>query len=101
MKKIQHAIDSNNNNTVTPTALHQAGKQNGSTTRHSTSSKATIVDNTGLLSTILHQATKHMCKEAAFRFDNTPALASPLASPLAGVPPYIRFAKDMEATGQG
>ena len=87
VEKIQHATDSKANSTVTPITLHQASRQNGkdSITRLSSSSKAII------------------------RLDKTPthSLTVLLASRLAslrqhvGIPPYIRQAEDMEATGQG
>ncbi|KAF6228592.1 hypothetical protein HO173_011827 [Letharia columbiana] len=61
----------------------------------------------GTLSTIEHQATMHNCGEPSSRLSNTPVFATPLASlltsllALASPPDYIRFAKDMEAIGQG
>ncbi|KAF6232702.1 hypothetical protein HO173_009141 [Letharia columbiana] len=61
----------------------------------------------GTLSTIAHQATMHNCGEPSSRLSNTPVFATPLASlltsllALASPPGYIRFAKDMEAIGQG
>ena len=90
VKKIQHVIDNKANNTVTPTTLHQTGKQNESTTRHADNS---TVNNISLLSTIPHYA---------FRFSNAPLIAS-FASLRhhVGVPPYIRQEEDMKAIGQG
>ena len=66
-------------------------------------SNNTTTVTTSLHSTILHQATKQMCREFAFRLNNTPFLASLLAFFLAFASPpgYIRFAEDMNATGQG
>ncbi|KAF6218000.1 hypothetical protein HO133_006412 [Letharia lupina] len=70
-------------------------------------------DNTGTLSTIPHHATMHYCGESAIRLSNAPLLASHLASLLASLLAsfltsqlasplgYIRYAKDIEATGQG
>ncbi|KAF6235741.1 hypothetical protein HO173_005936 [Letharia columbiana] len=66
---------------------------------------------TGALSIIPHQATMHNCGEPSPRLSSTPLstsllaslLASQLASLLTFASPlgYIRFAKDMEAIGQG
>ncbi|KAF6222778.1 hypothetical protein HO133_000826 [Letharia lupina] len=59
----------------------------------------------GTLSTIPHQATMHICGEPSPRLSNTPVFATPLASlltsQLASPLGYTRFAKDMEAIGQG
>ncbi|KAF6239893.1 hypothetical protein HO173_001501 [Letharia columbiana] len=66
---------------------------------------------TGALSTIPHQATMQNCGDPSPRLSSTPLstsllaslLASQLASFLTFASPlgYIRFAKDMEAIGQG
>ncbi|KAF6219938.1 hypothetical protein HO133_003763 [Letharia lupina] len=55
----------------------------------------------GTLSTIPHQATMHNCGEPSPRLSSTPLSTSLLASQLASPLGYIRFAKDMEAIGQG
>ncbi|KAF6233018.1 hypothetical protein HO173_008774 [Letharia columbiana] len=61
----------------------------------------------GTLSTIPRQATMHKCGEPSPRLSNTPVFATPLASlltsllALASPLDYTRFAKDMEAIGQG
>ncbi|KAF6232231.1 hypothetical protein HO173_003009 [Letharia columbiana] len=57
----------------------------------------------GTLSIIPHQATMHICGEPSPRLSNTPVFATFLTSLLAFASPlgYTRFAKDMEAIGQG
>ncbi|KAF6238639.1 hypothetical protein HO173_003145 [Letharia columbiana] len=57
----------------------------------------------GTLSIIPHQATMHICGEPSPRLSNTPVFATLLTSLLAFASPlgYTRFAKDMEAIGQG
>ncbi|KAF6218891.1 hypothetical protein HO133_005434 [Letharia lupina] len=59
----------------------------------------------GTLSTIPHQATMHNCGDPSPRLNSAPLstlpLASQLASQLDSPLGYIRFAKDMEAIGQG
>ncbi|KAF6227387.1 hypothetical protein HO133_008831 [Letharia lupina] len=57
----------------------------------------------GTLSTIPHQATMQNCGEPTPRLSSTPLSTSPLASLLTLASPlgYIRYAKDMEAIGQG
>ncbi|KAF6224664.1 hypothetical protein HO173_012905 [Letharia columbiana] len=55
----------------------------------------------GTLSIIPHQATMHECGEPTPRLSSTPLSTSLLASQLASPLGYIRFAKDMEAIGQG
>ena len=67
----------------------------------------TTTVNTGTPSTIPYQAAMQSGRETTISNSNAPLLASFFASLLAfflafaSPPGYIRFAKDMEATGQG
>ena len=63
---------------------------------------------TSLRSTVLHQATKQMCRDVTIRLSNASPLAilpttltSLFPSLLPSLHDYIHQAEDMEATGQG
>ncbi|KAF6220539.1 hypothetical protein HO133_002972 [Letharia lupina] len=80
-------------------------------TEKSSDNKVTIIKNTAqlskiprhTLSIIPHQATMHNCGDPSPRLSSTPLSTSLLASLLTLASPlgYIRYAKDMEAIGQG
>ena len=83
--------------------LQQANTEN--TAEKAVSSSNAITVNTGTPSTVPYQTTMQYGRELTINSSNASLLASFLAfffaSLLASLPSYIRFAKDMEATGQG
>ena len=94
-------------NTVKNTAKHTTEN----TVEKSSTSRATSTKTTGLLSTISHSVIKPFCGETPLHagLSNAPLLIGQhallltfqLAFQLASLPGYIRYAEEMQATGQG